>query len=93
MTHGNRQKLVAKLREGDPLTLRREPRNKHDRNAVAVHDRRGRHLGYLSAELAEDVAPRLDAGEAAVATVLGVTGGTRDAPTRGANIAVTVAAG
>ena len=50
---------IAALRTGEVLTLRREPDNPHDRNAVAVHAADGTKLGYV---------PRVDAG--AVAKVL-----------------------
>lgn len=42
---------------GKPVELRLKPRNKHDRNAVAVFSRKGVQIGYLNA----DRAPRLRA--------------------------------
>lgn len=40
--------------------LRREPKNRHDSNAIAVHLLDGRHVGYVSAKQAESYAPLLD---------------------------------
>ena len=39
-------------RPGDPIELRREPRNRADENAVAVFDKRDIQIGYLTAERA-----------------------------------------
>jgi HIRAN domain len=49
---------------GRPLELRRRPDNPHDRNAIAVLDAGGtRQAGWVPRELAERLAPQLDAGE------------------------------
>lgn len=53
-----------------PVELEREPDNRADENAVKVNiagdfkltKLRGRHLGYLRANIAELFAPKLDAG-------------------------------
>ena len=53
-----------------PVDLEREPDNKHDENAVKVviaadyklKKLRGKHLGYLRRQAAEQMAPRLDRG-------------------------------
>ncbi len=57
------------------LSLRREPDNPYDRNAVAVLDQEGRQIGYLSRQVASTVAPRLDRGEVVHAELRAVTGG------------------
>lgn len=45
---------------GSPLSLRPEPKNKFDRNAVGIWDKNGRlQVGYVPAEQCEDVARRL----------------------------------
>lgn len=48
------------------VKLVREPGNAHDSNAVAVHiiekPYENFHIGYLSREVAKEIAPRLDAG-------------------------------
>jgi hypothetical protein len=57
-------------RPGSPLTLRRDPENEHDPNAIAVHTAGGAMLGFVPREVAAELAPRLDAGEAWSAVVL-----------------------
>jgi hypothetical protein len=47
---------------GRPLVLRRDARNEHDANAVAVDLPGGEPLGFVPRELAAEIAPRLDAG-------------------------------
>jgi hypothetical protein len=47
---------------GRPLTLRRDPGNPHDANAVAVETEDGEQLGFVPRELAAELAPQLDAG-------------------------------
>ncbi len=53
----NRQFEILVCQAGEPVELRPEPKNKHDRNAVAVFSCRGTQIGYLSAERA----PRIGA--------------------------------
>ena len=43
----HRSDEAAALRSGDPVTLRREPRNDYDPRAIAVCTRSGSKLGYL----------------------------------------------
>lgn len=68
--------------EGDLLTLTHDPENPHDSNAVMVyHD--GDHIGYLSAELAAELAEAVDE-DRVEATITELTGG--DGLTHGCNI-------
>jgi hypothetical protein len=55
---------------GRPLELRRDPANPHDANAIAVHARGGMQVGWVPRELAEELAPELDAGHEVSAVVL-----------------------
>lgn len=76
----DRQTIASKCRRGEKLILVREPDNPRDRNAVKVMRRGGflsgeQQLGYLSAEVAEEIAPLLDRGERVEAEVTEVTGG------------------
>jgi len=48
---------------GRPLVLRREPDNPHDPNAIAVLTPGGEQVGWVPRDLAERIAPELDAGE------------------------------
>jgi hypothetical protein len=54
---------------GRPLELRRDPDNEHDPNAIAVHAG-GEQVGWVPRELAEELAPQLDAGRTWSAIVL-----------------------
>jgi len=50
------------IKQGDRLTLTREPENRHDRNAIRV-DWNGQPLGYVPRAENRAVARALDAGE------------------------------
>jgi HIRAN domain len=47
---------------GRALVLRRDPENEHDPNAIAVSTASGEQVGWVPRELAEEIAPQLDAG-------------------------------
>ena len=72
----SRQDLITSL-EGlpCPLTLNREHGNPHDENAIAVMDSHGRQLGFLSRNIAEQMAPIMDSGLLVQAHAIQVTGG------------------
>ncbi len=53
--------LVSRLRSGAQLILKRQPENKYDKNAVAVHWG-ARILGHVPRGVAADIGPLLDAG-------------------------------
>jgi hypothetical protein len=53
-----------------PLTLRRDRENEYDANAIAVETVEGEVLGFVPRELAAEIAPSLDRGEAYSALVL-----------------------
>jgi hypothetical protein len=59
---------------GRPLSLVRDAGNEYDPNAIAVETRAddapGARLGFIPRELAAEMAPRIDAGEAFSALVL-----------------------
>jgi hypothetical protein len=52
---------------GEPVELRPEPKNKHDRRAIAVFSKRGIPIGYITAERAPLIGQRLRAGDECVA--------------------------
>lgn len=56
-----RQDVIGRCTEGQPVALIREPDNPHDGNAILVATRSGI-IGYVAADKAEWMAPRLDAG-------------------------------
>ncbi len=78
------------IRPGDGLELRREPDNLADPQAVKVLHQ-DKHVGYLGRHLAAEVAPAMDAGLSAVATVEAITGGLDGAKNFGINVTVTLA--
>jgi hypothetical protein len=55
---------------GSALVLRRDRGNEHDPNAIAVDTPGGEQLGWVPRELAAELAPRLDGGEAWSAVAL-----------------------
>jgi HIRAN domain len=60
----------AALEPGAALELRRDPGNEHDPNAIAVDVPEGGQVGWVPRELAEEIAPELDAGRPWAAIVL-----------------------
>ena len=52
------------VQPGTALTLRRDPGNEHDPNAIAVLLPGGEQLGFVPRELAEEVARSIDRGDA-----------------------------
>lgn len=59
----NRRFEIELCAPGDPLELRREPKNPHDPHAVAVFSERGIQLGYLTAERAPWIGAKIGTGE------------------------------
>ncbi len=55
----NRRMELLLCTPGEPVDLRREPKNPHDANAVAVFSTRGIQMGYLSAERAPLIGRRM----------------------------------
>lgn len=90
-TFGDRQTTIAFSQAGDPVTLRREPANAYDVNAIAVHVTHGQ-IGYIPRAQAAHLAPRLDAGEVVRdAKIIAITGGSPRYPTHGVEIAFEIA--
>jgi hypothetical protein len=58
-----RRFAIALCKPGDPVELRREPKNKHDEFAVAVFGADEIQLGYVRSERAAWLAPIMDRGE------------------------------
>jgi hypothetical protein len=84
----DRQVIAKDCRPGDPIVLRHEPDNAQDANAVAVYRENGEQVGYLSAAVAEKIAPLLDADAPLTAIVSAVTGGTPDHPNYGVDLRI-----
>ncbi|HEY0380878.1 MAG TPA: DEAD/DEAH box helicase, partial [Candidatus Elarobacter sp.] len=81
-----RQDVVAGVREGAALELRRHGDNAYDSNAIGVWYG-ALQLGFLKRPIAARIAPNIDAGERYTAAVTAVTGG--GARSTGINIYVT----
>ena len=83
VTHGNRQKLLARLSRYSPeditIQLQRESGNTYDSNAVqivaAVRGKGSAVMGYLNRQLAAAIAPLLDKGKEIHSTFKAITGG------------------
>jgi HIRAN domain len=60
MQYRGSEKIVAAMSSGEPLTLRREPDNPHDLNAVAVYSGRT-HIAYIKGIEARKLACEMDA--------------------------------
>lgn len=82
----DRQERIAQLREGDALSLLREPNNPADGNAIACFTENGDKLGYLSRPMAAQLAPLMDLGAVYRAEVSQITG--EETQHRGVNILV-----
>jgi len=72
----DRQRAARKCKVGDEITLRREPSNETDRNAIQVW-RSGwlgeALLGYVGSDDAEELAERMDAGDEIISRVCKLT--------------------
>ena len=66
---------AARLKVGDHIDLRREPKNKYDPNAIAVARPSSKHIyGYVNRGFARRLAKPIDAGEKFVGVVMGRAG-------------------
>lgn len=74
----NAGNIIARLRPGAALVLKREPNNQYDKNAIAVYFNFSGNLtqlGHLSRGLAELLAPKLDQGTTVKVTKAPIIGG------------------
>ena len=69
-----RQDIIAGVRVGHALELRREAENEYDPNAIGVWYGTLK-LGFIKKEIARRLAPNIDAGERYTAEVTALTGG------------------
>ncbi len=86
VSYAGRQDLIALLQVGDGLQLLREANNPADGNAVACLTEKGEKIGYLSRQIAAQLAPLMDLGATYEAVVEDVTG--EEEQHRGVNILV-----
>ncbi|GEM_PF-2226495 len=71
----NRQVILEKMKTGDKtITLKRDPNNAYDEHAIEIHSNYGM-AGFINADLAPDLASKMDSGKVVKATVEEITGG------------------
>ena len=99
VTFEHRQPAIkAHGKRGRKLILVHEPDNPASDKAVAVYLERPRllgknqhyHIGYLNSRLADDVQKAWSKDQTVTAKITEITGGTKDKPTQGVNILVTI---
>ena len=90
VTFDNRQQIIRRMVVGEPLLLRREPHNPHDKNAIRVERQNGEHVGYAARGLAAALAPAFDDfGNPIPARVTEIVGGYRIGSSLGLRIRFT----
>lgn len=68
VTFEGRQEIIKQLNKSDVITLRREPTNKFDTNAIAVWSEKGQ-IGYIGKDYATILSPMMDTGTKFEATI------------------------
>jgi single-stranded-DNA-specific exonuclease len=81
----NRQAVISRLSLSSRISLKRDYGNIYDPNAITVVDAEGNQLGFLTRDLASQLAPHMDEGKIITATISNLTGGD-NGYTRGVNI-------
>ncbi len=84
----SRQEYIQMLDPEEGLELVRQPENSYDPNAVAVFDSTGNQIGYLSSQVAAEIAPEIDRGMFVECYVVEITG--QDQDTQGVNVLINV---
>ena len=64
----SRQSIIKELKQSDTITLRREPTNKFDTNAIMVLADKGQ-VGYIGKDYASIMASMMDTGAQFSATI------------------------
>ncbi|MBQ6638588.1 MAG: HIRAN domain-containing protein [Lachnospiraceae bacterium] len=67
--HIEDESIIKELKSGEKLSLRREPKNRFDENAVRVDDEKGRKLGYVPEKDNYVFARLMDAGKMLIGRV------------------------
>ncbi len=89
VTYEGRQNIIKDINEMvDYLVAQREPDNPYDENAIAIYvikyNGQKKSIGYINRGLAEQLSPRIDAGEELIIHDYFLTG----AATQGMNMGV-----
>lgn len=82
------QNILPELEDGSKLNFTREPNNPYDTNAIKVICDY-QYIGYIKAELAEEIAPIMDSGKELKGYITQITGGT-NGKTYGCNIHISI---
>lgn len=91
VTYCGRQAIVAKLKVGETVILRREPSNIYDCNAIMVLRTNGEQIGYINRFLAATRVSKLDdVGKTLQGEVTSLTSGYSVFSSLGANIQFTM---
>jgi hypothetical protein len=84
----SRQTELLQCEPGEQVTLRREPENAFDVNAIAVDSANAICIGYLPKEDAAELATHLDAGRRYEARLHELRGGLGSSPRYGARVEI-----
>lgn len=84
----NIQNILPELENGSKLNFVREPNNPYDTNAIKVICDY-QHIGYIKAELAEEIAPIMDSGKELNGYITQITGGI-DGKNYGCNMHISI---
>jgi len=72
----SRKAYIGQMDKESKVVLLREPKNKHDKNAIAVYWMKAPleayQIGYIGKQYAEMIAPELDDGKELTAEIVGV---------------------
>jgi hypothetical protein len=71
----SRQKVIESLEVSSPIKLKRDRENNYDKNAIMVVDSQSQQLGYLSKDIARQLAPIIDDGKLIKVEICSLTGG------------------
>ena len=85
-----RQGVIAGCKVGEQVLLIRESENPYDSNAIAVYHSSRKQIGFISADLAEKLAPDMDSGQPISARISDLTGGTPEKPSHGVNLEIAI---
>lgn len=75
VTFEGRQVYVKRLCVGEKLELVRQPHNAYDSNAIAIFNKSGNQIGFISKDIASRMALFIDNGSSFSAIVASITGG------------------
>ncbi len=74
VTFEGRQRYIRHMQVGERLTLERDRYNPYDSNAIKVINARGEQIGFISRDVAAQLAPKMDRGVFCYAVCSAITG-------------------